>query len=242
MANILITGCNSGLGFAIATQMAGPQNYIYGLDLERGMVLPVNEFIECDLQHPERIDAIANYMIRYQLSLDILINCAGINEINWLEDLTVEQYDRVQAVNSRAIVLLTQAMLPLLIKSTGTVLNIISNASHMPMTASLAYNASKAAAHMITLQLARELTKKYGITVFGISPNKMAGTGMSNYIEGRVPEVRGWSKEKASEYQMASLLTGAETDPTVVAEFIAYLLYNKRNHQCLSGCVIPYGA
>ena len=46
----------------------------------------------------------------------------------------------------------------------------------MPMTCSLAYNASKGAAHIMTLQLARELTKKHGITVFGIAPNKLKGT------------------------------------------------------------------
>ena len=102
----------------------------------------------------------------------------------------------------------TDLALPELAKTRGTVLNIVSNASHMPMTTSLAYNASKGAAHIMTLQLARELTKKHGITVFGISPNKLRGTEMSKDIEDQVVKHRGWTKEYAEQYQLNALLAG----------------------------------
>jgi NAD(P)-dependent dehydrogenase (short-subunit alcohol dehydrogenase family) len=94
----------------------------------------------------------------------------------------------------------------------------------------------------MTLQLARELTKKYGITVFGVSPNKLAGTGMSRAIEEQVMRVRGWTAEYARQYQLNALLTGEETPPQSVAEFVAYLLTDKAHHKFLSGCVLPYGA
>lgn len=237
MASILITGCNSGLGRKIANAIMD-LNFVYVLGVDKDDVsMACDQYFKCNLENPKDISAIAKEI----LSLDVLINCAGVNEIAWLEDLTTTQFDKLMNVNARAIYLMAQAFLPALIRSKGTILNIISNASHMPMTASLAYNASKGAAHIMTLQLARELTRKYGITVFGISPNKLAGTGMSKYIESRVPEVRGWTKEEADEYQQSSLLCG-ETDPAVLAEFIAYLLQSKRNHRYLSGCVLGYGA
>ena len=112
----------------------------------------------------------------------------------------------------------------------------------MPMTCSAAYNASKGAAHILTLQLARELTKKNGITVFGISPNKLQGTGMSREIEKQVLGTRGWTAEEAQRYQLAALVTGEETPPRMVAEFVGFLLSSKARHQYLSGCVLPYGA
>jgi len=137
---------------------------------------------------------------------------------------------------------MTQWALPELKKTHGTVLNIVSNASHMPMTTSLAYNASKGAAHIMTLQLARELTKKHGITVFGISPNKLRGTEMSKDIEDQVVKHRGWTPEYAQQYQLNALLAGEETDPAQLAEFVAFLLSTKPRHKYLTGCILPYGA
>ena len=151
-------------------------------------------------------------------------------------------WDKVMDTNAKGIYLMTKMLLPTLIKNKGTVLNIVSNASHMPMTCSLAYNASKGAAHIMTLQLARELTKKHGITVFGIAPNKLSGTGMSDSIDEQVVKTRGWTKEYAQEYQLNGLLAGEETPPERLAEFVAFLLQSKEHHKYLTGCILPYGA
>jgi NAD(P)-dependent dehydrogenase (short-subunit alcohol dehydrogenase family) len=174
--------------------------------------------------------------------LDVLINNAGINIIGHLEDFEPTDWDRIMDTNARGIFLMAKACLPLLARSKGTILNIVSNASHMPMTGSLAYNASKGAAHIMTKQLARELTKRHGITVFGISPNKLAGTEMSDSIDRQVVETRGWTMEQARKYQLSALLAGEETNPSAVAGLVAYLLKTKYNHKYLTGCVIPYGA
>ena len=174
--------------------------------------------------------------------IDVLINCAGINRTGWLDQMPEATWDEVMDVNAKGIFMMTKWALPQLIRSQGTVLNIISNASHMPMTCSAAYNASKGAAHILTLQMARELTKKHGITVFGISPNKLSGTQMSRDIEAQVVRDRGWTPEFAAEYQRAALLCGEETNPAVLAEFVTFLLQTKERHKYLTGCVIPYGA
>jgi NAD(P)-dependent dehydrogenase (short-subunit alcohol dehydrogenase family) len=174
--------------------------------------------------------------------LDCLINCAGVNIIDWLENFTEPEWDKVMGVNAKGIYMMSRACLSMLKESKGTILNIVSNASHMPMTCSLAYNASKGAAHIMTQQLARELTKLHDITVFGISPNKLAGTGMSKDIDDQVVRTRDWTAAYAREYQLNGLLTHEETPPLAVAEFIAYLLSTKERHKYLTGCVIPYGA
>jgi len=144
------------------------------------------------------------------------------------------------SVYAKGIFKMSQWALSSLGKTKGTIVNIVSNASHMPMRCSAAYNASKGAAHILTLQLARELSPD--VTVFGISPNKLAGTGMSRDIERQVCEQRGWTPEQAAKYQLAALLPGVETPPERVAEFIAFLLSDRERHRYLAGCVIPYGA
>jgi 3-oxoacyl-[acyl-carrier protein] reductase len=222
MSKILVTGSAKGLGKAIYEALEKENHEVIGYDRNYGQDV-VEPTLACE-------------------KLDVLINCAGINLIDWLEDFTDEAWDQVINVNAKGIFKMVQAYLPMLKESKGTVLNIVSNASHMPMTCSLAYNASKGAAHIMTLQLARELTKKYGITVFGIAPNKLKNTGMSAAIDDQVVATRGWTKEYAQEYQLQGLLCGEETPPEKVAEFIAFLLQSKDHHKHLTGCILPYGA
>lgn len=226
MSAILVTGSSSGLGEAIlvALARAGHQLYPYDRNLS-----PKFDVLKIDRNE-------------LPTQLDVLINCAGVNHQEWLSMLREEDWDRVMDTNAKALYKMTQACLPQLIRSQGTVLNITSNAAWVPMTCSAAYNASKGAAHILTQQMARELTRTYGITVFGIAPNKLRGTGMSKDIEEAVVRTRGWTPEFAEQYQKNALLTGEETDPMVIAEFVAYLLQSKRNHSQLSGCIIPYGA
>lgn len=218
----VVTGSESGLGAAIAHELAFNGYAVHRWDLRVGRdVLRPNPAVL-----PHRID--------------ILVNCAGINKINWLADVTEDEWDAVMDTNVKGIFKMTQACLPALKVAGGTVLNIVSNAAHMPMRCSAAYNASKGAALILTKQLARELSPE--ITVFSVSPNKLKGTGMSDDIDQQVVKTRGWTLEKAQAYQNAGLLTGEETPVQAVAEFIGYLLQDKAHHKYLTGCDIPYGA
>lgn len=223
---ILITGAEAGLGKEMATALRDFGHEVLSFDRKLGH----------DVTCPQTTYGAAPQR------LDVLINCAGVNITGWLEDYSEQDWDAVMDINAKGIYKMTQWALPALISTRGTVLNIVSNASHMPMTTSLAYNASKGAAHIMTLQLARELTKRHGITVFGISPNKLCGTEMSKDIEDQVVRHRGWTPQYAAQYQLQSLLAGEETDPTTLAEFVAFLLSNKQRHKYLTGCVLPYGA
>ena len=227
MSNILITGSGNGLGAALVVKLINEGHTVFEYDIADGN----------DVRDPHFVGKLAEME-----TLDVLINNAGVNLIDWLENFEERQWDEVMDVNAKGIYMMTRALLPKLIQSKGTVINIVSNAAHMPMTCSLAYNASKGAAHIMTLQLARELTKKHGITVFGIAPNKMSNTGMSGSIDDQVVATRGWTKEYAQQYQLAGLLTGEETPPRAVADFVAYLLQDKEHHKYLTGCILPYGA
>ena len=223
MSNILVTGGASGLGAAIVSTLRQQGHSVVPYDIADGynVLNPDAEIVKA-------------------FAIDVLINCAGINKINWLQHVSEAEWDAVMDVNVKGIFKMTQAFLPRLIERGGTVLNIVSNAAHMPMRCSAAYNASKGAALTLTRQLARELTPQ-GVTVFSISPNKLRDTGMSRSIDAQVVATRGWTIEEAQRYQLAGLLTGQETPPEAVAELIGYLLFSKERHKYLSGCDIPYG-
>lgn len=224
MSNILVTGGDAGLGAAIVDALRKGGHTVMSYDIKQRF----------DVLNPDPL-------LVEQFELDVLINCAGVNKIDWLQNVTEADWDHVMDVNVKGIFKMTQAFLPRLIERKGTVLNIVSNAAHMPMRCSAAYNASKGAALILTKQLARELTSQ-GVTVFSVSPNKLRGTEMSDSIDRQVVATRGWTMEEAQRYQLAGLLTGEETPPEAVAEFIAFLLQDKEHHKYLSGCDIPYGA
>lgn len=225
MSKIMITGAASGLGALLSAELTKQGHEVIEFNIEDG----------CDVRCPE-----ASGVDWDALELDVLVNCAGVNKINWLRNVTDAEWDAVVDTNAKGIFKMTQAALPALTKSRGTVVNIVSNAAHMPMRCSAAYNASKGAALILTKQLARELIGD-GITVFSVSPNKLNGTGMSDDIDQQVVETRGWTLEEAQKYQCAGLLTGEETDPRQLAEFIAFLLRDKASHKMLAGCDLQYG-
>ena len=264
----LVTGATSGLGLAVAHLLSQQEDTIVlrtGWDPQLP-VRPYDDYIfNADLTDPEHITALADWAKQvkaesYEDEYPVLVNCAGINYIEWFEHLDWEMYEKLQRLNVRAGIELTQKLMSpeppfdsdipvdsfftryLLHEREGTILNIVSNASHVPMTNSVAYNASKGAFHIATLAMARELRKTHNLCIFGISPNKLAGTEMSSYIEDRVPGLRGWSSEEAAKYQLSALPAGAETDPFVLAEFIAFLLECPYRHKFLTNTVIPYGA
>lgn len=172
--------------------------------------------------------------------VDILVNNAGINHLRWMEDMTIHDLRNVMRTNVDGIFNCTHALLENL-KDGGTVLNITSVAGHVPMTCSLAYNTSKAAANMMTRQMARELFPKHSVTVFGVAPSKLSGTRMSDYVDRTVPSLRGWTDAEATAYQAKSLGTGREIPVARCAEFITWLLTEKERHEYLNGCILPYG-
>lgn len=235
---VVVTGTSSGLGMYIARELEAVGREVIGLDLEPG---ERTEYHGVDVRYRADIRAVAREILSEEDSANKVIgviNCAGVNQIDWLPDLKDEDWDRIMDTNAKSIFLMAQAFAPYL--DGGFICNIVSNAAHMPMRCSLAYNASKGAAHIMTLQLARELSPK--VSVFGVAPNRLAGTGMSEYIDERVLETRGWTREEARRYQLSSLLAGEETDPERCAELIAFLCSTRSRYKYLTGTVIPYGA
>lgn len=231
MPTAIVTGHTSGLGKSIAEQLKDAHGFeVIGWSLDSGV----------DVTDEQSVRKAALELFP---PVDVLVNCAGVNYINWHEDTPIEEWDRLQNTNARSMWLTAKELIRAeAFHAPGTVVNIVSNASHMPMTNSAAYNASKGAAHILTLQMARELKKTNDLTVFGVSPNKLSGTGMSRYIGERVCELRGWTPEEAEAYQLNSLPAGEETDPDTCAEFICFLLSERQRHKYLAGCILPYGA
>ena len=83
--------------------------------------------------------------------LDILVNNAGIALRKVVEDTSVEEWDRVQEVNSKGVFLGTRAVIPAMRDGGGgSIVNISSIAGLVGMSSSAAYSASKGAVRLLT--------------------------------------------------------------------------------------------
>lgn len=241
--NIIVTGTGSvnGLGHIVAEMLASDGHNVLGWTLNPKEKKMYRE-VHVDVTDPQYVQTGTNIANEYfETQIDVVINNAGVNKLDYIEDVTLADMSYVFGTNVWGPLCVVQHLLPALQESKGTVLNIGSSAAHCPMTASYVYNCSKAAIDMGTRQMARELGRRYGICVFGINPNKLSGTDMSRSVEEQVMRVRGWTREYARDYQEKSLPAGMETDPFQLAQFITFLLQKKEHHIHLQGCVLEYG-
>jgi NAD(P)-dependent dehydrogenase (short-subunit alcohol dehydrogenase family) len=145
--------------------------------------------------------------------LDGVVSNAGINRPGPLVDYTVEDWDRVFAVNTRATWLLAKAAHQALRTSRGAIVAVGSMSGTSPHANLGAYGPSKAAVIMLVRVLAQELGRD-GIRVNVVSPG-MVRTGMTAavYADARVAGERD-----------ALVPLGRVAAPEDVADVIAFLL------------------
>lgn len=106
-----------------------------------------------------------------------------------------------------------------------SVLAISSDAATRPLRTSISYCASKAALNAAVRVAARELGPQ-GWRINAISPGMVCDTGMSKYIDSRVPEVRGWTKEEALSYEESQEVVPGRVDPGEVAALAVKIMFD----------------
>jgi 3-oxoacyl-[acyl-carrier protein] reductase len=125
--------------------------------------------------------------------LDVLINNAGTTtevKPKDFEALTVEEWDRVFAVNVRSVFLVTRAALPLLRKGTEpSIVNTASIVGLRPGPQPLPYAASKAAVVNLTKTLAFNLGPE--IRVNAVAPGWMEGDWMKRMLKDKYEDLMG---------------------------------------------------
>jgi NAD(P)-dependent dehydrogenase (short-subunit alcohol dehydrogenase family) len=174
---ILITGGARGLGraFAEAAIAAGARVVVADVLEEAGRATASEigaVFAPLDLASCGSIDACINAAAAALDGLDGLVNNGAITTSGGktLEELDLETWDRVMAVNVRGTWLATRAALPYLrISRNGRVVNIASDTALWGAPRLLAYVASKGAVIAMTRSMARELGMD-GVTVNAIAP------------------------------------------------------------------------
>ena len=154
---VVVTGSTQGLGAAIARRAAalGAELVITGRDRERGEAVAAEldaTFVAADLTDPEACRDIMRACDR----VDGLVNAAGLSSRGTLDDTSVELWDRLFAINARAPFILMQEAARRMPEG-GSIVNIITMASHGGEPVLMAYSASKGALATLTRNLGYSL-------------------------------------------------------------------------------------
>jgi NADP-dependent 3-hydroxy acid dehydrogenase YdfG len=150
----VVTGAGRGLGEAIAREMAGAHAKVVLLDVRRELINNLAEelqgageealAISVDLCDENAIQAAFDLVIERFGQIDILINNAGTDKTESIEEMTIEDWDRVMAVNLRAPFITSKVVMPLMrAAGRGHIVNIASTAAKRAWANASVYHASK---------------------------------------------------------------------------------------------------
>jgi NAD(P)-dependent dehydrogenase (short-subunit alcohol dehydrogenase family) len=213
----IVTGAASGIGEASAALFADEGAAVLAVDLPgRSLFAPMGgAVLEIAIATEEAPAKIVTTAVSSLGGIDILFNNAGVSGRWRIEEMTDEQWDRVQDVNVRAPMRIIRAAVPELRKSkAGRIINTASVMAEMTDIGLSAYCASKAAVAGLTRTLALELGK-YGIAANYILPGAIR-TGMTSALWDERPDIAEiWAKKAALRR------LGAPEDMARVALFLA---------------------
>ena len=122
------------------------------------------EVVVTDLRNNKAIEKLTQTI----KSLDLLVNNASVFNPTFIENSTIEDWDKIINVNLRAPFFLATGLSKVLAVSQGSIVNIIDIHSDRPLKNFSIYNISKAGLKMLTKTLAKELAPN--IRINGISP------------------------------------------------------------------------
>ena len=176
---IVVTGASAGIGKALVERLAREGRNVIAAARDPARVSVPNgpgrvEVVRLDLEDPTALEAAAHDVARIvgAARLADLVNMAGIIVEGPLEAIPMQALRRQFEVNVIGPVALTQALLPLLAKARGTVINIGAVPAHLtpPFYGPIA--ASKAALASLNDAMRQEFAP-LGIKVFLIEPGVM---------------------------------------------------------------------
>jgi NAD(P)-dependent dehydrogenase (short-subunit alcohol dehydrogenase family) len=223
----LVTGATSGIGRAIALQLAdeGVEVIVHGRDALRGAeaVRAIEarggraRFATADLSDSTEVRRLAEEAS----DIDILVNNAGFSVFGDTAGLDAEKFDALFATNVRAPFLLVAALAPgMAERGHGSIINMSSMAGQIGLAGGAAYGATKAALASMTRAWAAEFSHK------GVRVNAVAAGPVST--EGAAPD-------RTAALGKTTLL-GRAADPKEIAEVVGFLASPRASY--ITGAIV----
>lgn len=223
----LVTGATSGIGRAIALQLArdGAEVIVHGRDAARGAetVRAIEasggraRFVTADLSDPTELRRLAEDAG----DVDILVNNAGFSVFGATSGLAVEKFDALFASNVRAPFFLVAALAPgMVARGHGSIINMSSMAGQIGLAGGAAYGATKAALASMTRAWAAEFSHN------GVRVNAVAAG----------PVFTGGAAPDRTEALGKTTLLDRAADPEEIAEVVGFLASPRASY--ITGAIV----
>lgn len=225
----LVTGAASGIGLAIARDLAyqGVRVILTDIDVERGEAVTAEiagaRFLAADMARGEDVQRLIAEALRAEGHIDILINNAGIQHVAPIVEFAEEKWRQIVDIMLTAPFLLTKGFLPgMYERHWGRVINICSVHSLRASAYKSAYVSAKHGLLGLTRVTALEAAE-HGVTCNAICPSYVRTPLVEKQIADQarihnIPEEEVVEKIMAAEGAIHRLL-----EPEEVAQFVSYL-------------------
>lgn len=222
----IVTGAESGIGNATASRFAQEGAEVFGLGLDdvkgqewqRQMRGNGNKatFYRVDVSDNDEVKSVVDQIAKAHDQVDILINNAGVFDYHKIEDLPEETWDKVMAVNVKALYLTSKYCIPHMRSKGGSIINIASVHAFATMDSVPVYAASKGAVVALSRQMAIDYIKD------GIRVNSVVVGGVNTAMSLKHASSLGKTLDELGFVQDPKVL-GRTANPEEIAAGITYL-------------------
>lgn len=237
---VLVSGAASGIGRCVAESFQAQGAEVIGLDLRAADDDPPFRLIALDLRRPPQIEEVCARLRAEREELDVLVNVAGILRLGAVETLSEQDWQECFDVNvGGPFHLLRQWIAVFKRQGRGAVVNVASNAAHVPRVGMAAYCASKAAlvglSHCAALELA-----PHGVRCNVVSP----GSTVTPMLAGMCSGPEGYQRliDGLPGHYKLGIPLGKLAAPGDIAEAVLFLASERAGHITMQDLVIDGGA
>lgn len=225
----LVTGGTSGIGEAIAKELAQKEHKVYasGRNPQQEKVSETFSYIKMDVQSDSSVQQAIEKIIDQEGRLDVIVNSAGLGIAGPIEETPIQSIQNVFDTNFYGIVRICQSALPFMRQQkSGLIINISSIASEMGLPFRGYYSASKAAVDVFTESLRMEV-EPFNVKVCTVQP----GDYNTNISKNRSEVECATDSVYLENYQKVRNLVneevGSSGDPKDVAKQILKIIHTK---------------
>ncbi len=229
----LITGAGQGIGRGIALRLANDGANIAIVDIKEETMNAVAEEVRkigrkattfrADVSNRDDVYAAVDHAEKELGGFDIMINNAGIAQVQPIADVTPEEVDKIFTINVYGVLWGIQAAAKKFKErgQKGKIISASSIAGHEGYPLLGVYSATKFAVRGLTQSAAKEYASD-GITVNAYCPG-VVGTGMWVEIDKRMAELTGAEIGASYDKFVGGIALGRAETPEDVAAFVSYL-------------------